>query len=62
MSRPVSRPTSDRANRSAAKPAWRLPELVPQAGPPGPIWKFLLAATILVQVAWIVALIVMATK
>ncbi len=62
MPRQASRLTSDRAAQPAARPAWRLPEPVPKAGPPGPIWKFLLAAAILVQVAWIVALIVMATR
>ena len=60
MVRPASRPKSARENRSAAKPAWRLAEAVPERGPPGPAWKWLLAAAIFVQAAWIIALVAMA--
>jgi hypothetical protein len=49
-------------DRPAAKPAWRLPGPLPKAGPPGPIWKWLLLAAIVVQAAWIVALAVMAIR
>jgi hypothetical protein len=47
---------------AAAKPAWRLPEPHPAAAPPGAAWKWLLAAAIVVQAAWILALVVMATR
>ncbi len=47
---------------AAAKPAWRLADPVPAHGPLGPAWKWLLAAAVLMQTAWIVALVVMATK
>ena len=62
MPRPASRPTSDRADRPAARPFWRLAEPVPKAAPPGPAWKWLLIAAIVAQAAWIVALVVMATR
>ncbi len=63
MPRPSARPTSDR-ERSAtvSKPAWRLPEAVPQPGPPGINWKLLLAAAIVLQAAWIIALVIMAMR
>ena len=61
MSRPASRPTIDREDRPAAKPVWRLAEPVAAQRPPGPVWKWLLAAAVLLQAAWIVALVVMAT-
>ncbi len=40
----------------------RLPEPAPAGDPPGPAWKWLLAAAIILQVAWIIALIVMSTR
>jgi hypothetical protein len=46
----------------AAPPAWRLPEVPPQPGPPGIIWKWLLAAVIVLQAAWIAALVWMAWR
>lgn len=45
---------------TAEKPAWRLAEPVPQPGPPGPAWKWLLAAAVVAQAAWVIALIAMA--
>jgi hypothetical protein len=42
--------------------AWRLPEPVPPAGPPGAIRKWLLAAAVVAEAAWILALIAMAVR
>jgi hypothetical protein len=52
--------TKDRPAPEAV-PAWRLSEPVPPPGSPSPILKWLLAAIILIQAAWIIALIAMAT-
>jgi hypothetical protein len=54
------RPAGDQA--PAAKPAWRLSDPRPPQGPPGRGWKWLLAAAIVLQIAWIVALAAMAIR
>jgi len=45
-----------------AKPVWRVVEPVRESGPPGLAWKCLLAAAIVLQAVWIVALVMMATS
>ena len=45
---------------AAARPAWRLADPVPEDGPPGRAWKRLLAAAVVAQAAWILALLAMA--
>ena len=54
----------DREDRraAAARPFWRLPEPVRELGPPGMAWKLLLAAAVVVQAVWIIALLMMAKR
>lgn len=43
-------------------PAWRLTEPVPDGGPSRFVWKWLLLAAFLLELAWIIALVSMATR
>ena len=47
---------------AAVKPSWRLPEAVPDLGPPAAWWKGLLIVAVFLQVAWVIALVAMATR
>jgi hypothetical protein len=47
---------------TSAKPAWQLAGPVVQPGSAGPAWKCLFAVAVVLQAAWIVALMVMAMR
>ena len=61
MAHKVSRTKSDReAPSDTTRPAWQLPQVAAPAAPPGRRARWLLAAAILLQLAWIAALVAMA--
>jgi hypothetical protein len=63
MSRSSTRPLHGETRPAAvAQPAWRLRGPVPPRGQPGAAWKWLLAVAVLVQAAWILALLAMAIR
>ena len=55
-------PTTQDRPATAVKQGWRLPEPAPTSSPPGSAWKWLLAAAIVLQAAWIIALAAMAAR
>jgi hypothetical protein len=59
MSRKARTPPANQPKITAPSTAWRLPDGGPPA-PPGRLAQWLLAAAILVQLAWIAALAAMA--